>query len=313
MNKTKLFKQFVCCPNCSCDLKVKGKKLYCSNCRLNFNIIGGILDFISDEQNGNLTMTKWENLYLSESFLDGVAKVYNYRFLSDLKRQILGCANFMDKKNKIFLEIGSGLGYLGEEFAKNGWFFVGVDFSFNALLSSKKRLESNNIRNFLLIHADIFNLPLREESVNLIYGGGVIEHCKNTQIVVNGLYRVLKKGGAIVDSVPFLNFANFFYRLRWGSIPNIPIIKDIFWFIHTNVLKGKSPTFGYELQFSENQLKSLHEKAGFQRDKIFVNRFDCSEILQFDCVKSKRVKNFFSYLCNNFKQFWPAIKVSAIK
>lgn len=314
IEKVAKLRKFICCPNCYSDLMIKDELLLCSKCHFKFNIVDrSIPSFILNDQQENLSKDKWEKLYLKKEFLDGVIEAYKSSYLKKLKRQVLKYTNHIKSNARVFLEIGSGLGFLGEEFAKSGWFFIGIDFSINALLLSKKRLEENCIENYLLIHADICNLPLKKGTVDLTFGGGTIEHFKDTQIIINGLFRVLKNGGVAFNSVPFLNFANFFYRLKWGGIPNVPLIKNILSFININILKGKHMIFGYELQFSENQLVRLHEKAGFKRNMICVNRFDCNDILQFDCVKNEKVKKLFTYLCNNFKQFWPAVEVVAQK
>ncbi|MFC1701021.1 methyltransferase domain-containing protein [Patescibacteria group bacterium] len=54
------------------------------------------------------------------------------------------------------------------------------------------------------ILADICHLPFKDNSVDAVVNEFVLEHVKNPQIVIKEIYRVLKPGGLIYISVPFL-------------------------------------------------------------------------------------------------------------
>jgi len=229
----------------------------------------------------------------------------------DILRQVLEYAKNTETNTKTYLEIGCGSGFLGQELARNGWLFIGIDFSLQALLSLKKRLDNHKIKNYLLIHGDIQSLPLRNDSVDLIYGGGVIEHFKNPQAVINHIFNSLTKDGVSFNAVPFLNIGNMAYRSFWGGIPNVPVLKQLAELVHLKILKGRHMVFGYELQFTATQLKRLHINAGFKPKNIILGRFDC--YVQLNMVHNPYLKEFFRNLCKNNRQFWPMIKVIGIK
>lgn len=211
----------------------------------------------------------------------------------------------------MFVELGSGTGFIGEEMAKKGWFFIGIDFSQASLKYLYKRLIKNGIKNFLLIHADIQKIPLADNSVDLIFGGGVIEHFKNTQVVLNHLYRVLKKGGAVYNGAPHLNIANIVYRSQWGGIPNFPVLKQLAEFINIKLLKSKHMVFGYELQFSKGQLFKMHLNSGFTKNNIIVRK--CRTPIELNIIKNKQLRKFLINICQKYETLWPAVEVVAIK
>ena len=263
-----------------------------------------LLEQTTDTQ---LSMEKWDDLYSVRQDVEVVEASYKELFLDDTYRQLLEHSPKELAKEGVYLEIGCGPGYLGEELAKQGWFFMGIDFSLEALRHLRRRLDQRGINNYLLIHADIQQLPLRDQSVDLIYGGGVIEHFKNTQVVINHLYRVLAACGKSFNTVPYLNIANLFYRSLWGGIPNYPLLKQLAEFVHIRLLQGRHMIFGYELQFTMGQLHSLHTKAGFRTDDIVIDRFDVELLLE--RVPFAPIRHMVQKLSVSNRQFWPMLKV----
>lgn len=313
MDKILLIQKYIICPFCKSDVGSVNLQLHCKKCGKVFNI----MDSDIPSMIGSLTldtefsMAKWDDLYQREFFANEAEKEYKQLFLDDTLRQVLEYVDKNKENEKVYLEIGCGPGFLGEELAKRGWLFIGVDFSPHALILLKKRLNSRGIKNYLLIHADIQSLPICSNSINLIFGGGVIEHFKNTQIVINHAYASLAEKGVLFNAVPFFNIGNMIYRSIWGGIPNVPVLKQLAELIHLKILKGKHMIFGYELQFTTSQLKKLHINTGFKPDNVIVDRFDC--YIQLHWVRNRFFKDFMRNFCKKNRQFWPAIKVIGIK
>jgi len=310
MDKTSLLEDFLICPGCGSKIRFNGQELSCTNCKKHFSFVeNGIADMLDEGEKGDFTMKKWEEFYLDCGKMDSLEKEYKKLYLGKATQQVLEYSSNL-QKGRIFLEIGCGNGFLGEELAKQGWLFIGVDFSLNALRGLKKRLESRGVENFMLIHSDIKNLPLKDNSVDLIYGGGVIEHFKDNLPVLKNLHRVLKEKGVAFNTVPLLNIGNFMYRSLWGGIPNLPILKQLAEFIHIRILKGKHMVFGYELMFTEGQLRRMHANAGFT-NKIIIDRFDIP--VELNAIKNSRIRRFVSGLSRKSRHFWPMVKVIAVK
>jgi len=301
------------CPLCHSEISKKGGSIFCINCKKVFPLLGGkIADLLVHRQpETEFSLEKWESIYSqNDTDLMGTEEEYKNLFMKPILKQIWKCHPSLSKR-KIFLEVGCGQGFLGEEMDKNGWFLIGIDFSLTGLKKLKSRLDQRKIKNYLLIRGNVENLPLKDNSIDFAYGAGVIGHLKNTQGTITEIYRVLKKKGISFNAVPYFNLGNLFYRSAWGSIPNFPVLKPLMEFIHLRLLRGRHLVFGYELQFTKSQLIKYHQNAGFSRKNISVGRFDC--YIQLYQVKNEILKKWIRKLCQTSSWFWPMAKVIARK
>lgn len=216
------------------------------------------------DKKSEISHTRWESIYSCTMKQLHKLKI---DFKKDKLKDHIGYINssYQFSKNSIYLEIGCGPAFIGEYLIqKYDVFFIGVDFNYSMLYTLKKYFQKKGYKKCIFIHADISNIPLKKNSVNYIYGGGVIEHLDNTKKIVNELHRVLLKRGVSFNTVPAFNL---FWLLRfWNNIPNVPFIKDLFEFVHINILNSKilSKYYGYELSYSESELKTIHSEIGFK-------------------------------------------------
>lgn len=89
------------------------------------------------------------------------------------------------------LEIGSGLGLLGEQIKKRigaNTFYVGIDLAFNPLAKSKEK-------RILPVQANAIKLPFSNESFDVVISTDVLEHIPDAETAVKEIRRVLKLGG----------------------------------------------------------------------------------------------------------------------
>lgn len=304
------------CPVCGNPITKTNNKLSCSNndCKKSYSLLfDNIFSFLDNDQSDDteLSIEKWNEFYSDKTKFDDYEKRYQL-YLSDnydnVYRQISENKKF-DEKTTILLEIGCGPMFLARALSDKCKLVVGIDFSIKALKTAKAMLEKNKIKNYILIHGDIKNMPIKDGSIDIIYGGGVIEHFTDTYTAIQELYRVLKPSGISFNTVPHLNIGSLTYRQVWGNIPNFPVLKQIAEFIHIKLLKSKHMTFGYELSFLATHLKYLHSKAGFK--KVEAKKFETK--LMFEFIPTKILKNSMSWLANNSPLFWPMIKVIGTK
>lgn len=307
MNKKCL--NFLCCPECRCPVVQVGRKLRCQTCgsilQITDNIILNKSKFPPDLQ---ISAVKWDKLYRDELTKRQYKAKYSYymeTFFSDVYWQL----NKEKAISKIiYLEIGCGDFLLGQAIAKKCKLVIGVDISEAALKIAKRMFEEKGITNYLLVQGDINRLPIKDECVDLIYGGGVIEHFKDTTSSLRELNRVLKRNGVSFNTVPYLNIGSLTYRQLWGNIPNFPVLKQIAEYIHINLLGAKHMIFGYEMSFTKKSLIKFHKEAGFRRVK--VDQFKIN--LSFDFIP-KKIRPIFINLANKSPLFWPMVKVVGIK
>jgi ubiquinone/menaquinone biosynthesis C-methylase UbiE len=304
---TKLF----CCPKCKGKLLTKKGSVACLSCKKKYPTQNGIVNFSVDiqEKEMNLSQKKWDKKYQEDAKKDITAELnfLEKKFFHTTWNQITG--HYKLKKQEPFLEIGCGTFYLGRRLAKMGYTVVGIDMSMEALQLAKRIFEKEKIHNYLLVCGNVLEMPFKENSFNLLYGAGVIEHFKDTFSAIEELQRVMKPGGLAYNTVPYLNIGSLTYRQIWGNTPRLPVLEEIITFIHTKILQAKHMRFGFELSFTQSYLRQKHLLAGFSKAK--TGQFDCQ--LDFDYIKNPFLHKLAVRLATNSPLFWPMIYVAAKK
>lgn len=204
-------------------------------------------------------------------------KIYNYSLIELKKDRVNFDKNKLDdhlkyinkyynfNKKTIFLEIGCGPAHIGEYVMKKfDSYFIGIDFNYELLLTLKEYFDEKGYKKYLLIYGDINNMLIKDNSVDFIYGGGVIEHFSDTNHILKESYRILKRNGVSFNTVPSFNLLwplKFYY-----NIPSLPWLKNLFELIHIGLLKNKilENKYGYELSFTKNSLIEYYKQNGFK-------------------------------------------------
>ena len=287
-----------------------GKRIvHCSFCSRDYPFHEGIVNFVQTLSNDlKLSHSKWSSLYRSQRQAAQLLRdytVYKREYFPLIYDQINEVTSFRDK---VYLEIGCGPFYFGQLVAKECKIIIGVDISREALTIARRMLEKNKITNYLLIQADILQLPITDDTVDIIFGGGVIEHFKDTRKCLDELYRVLRKRGTSFNTVPMLNIGSLTYRQVWGNIPNAPLLKQIAEFIHIKLLQGKHMRFGYELSFLPSTMARLHRAVGFRR--VTIDNFRIKLVFEF---APRVLRPFLIKIATDVSLFWPMIKVIGTK
>lgn len=305
---------YICCPDCRGNLILKNKNLLCTRCQRKYSLNGDIPILLPDPMatDVKLSQKKWDEEYkktVSRKELKLLKQNFQETYLESNMKYLR--KNFRSFKNKNYLEIGCGPFFIGQELAKEGALVIGVDYSLNALRLAKFYLEHENIKNYFLVCGDITKMPFKDNVFDLLYGGGVIEHFKDTLGVVKENHRVLKKGGIAFNTVPYLNLGALTYRQMWGNIPNAPILKQLAEFIHIKILKGRRMIYGYEYSFTKGQLKKIFNSAGFRKANIEVEKLEVPLI--FEYLKINLLRKLALLVANNVNLFWPGLYILAKK
>lgn len=105
------------------------------------------------------------------------------------------------RKDSVMLEGGCGLGNYVTYYAGRGYNVIGLDFAQNALKSLRRRQP-----NLSLLAGDVSRMPFADETFDLYYSGGVVEHFEGgAEEALQEAYRVLKTTGTLLISVPYYN------------------------------------------------------------------------------------------------------------
>lgn len=305
-----LVEEYVMCNLCKGDVTFELDQAKCVNCGLSYRYDGDIF-YMNDENTKDiiLSIEKWDSLYKKQLDDESFRNLYSDYKKDHLEMTLMQIEEAKSiNSNTVYLEIGCGQFFIGNEIAHKSKLVIGIDFCPSALKIASKLLKEKGISNYLLIQGNILNLPIKSEKIDVIYGGGVIEHFIETQKCIDELYRVLNVGGLSFNTVPVLNIASLTYRQIWGNIPNVPIIRQIAEFIHIKLLGGKHLIFGYEMSFLKSSISKIHKKAGFK--KVKVDKFEVK--LEFAFIPAF-IRPPFIWLAKNSSLFWPMIKIVAIK
>ncbi len=111
-------------------------------------------------------------------------------------------------EGKTVLDVGCGMGRFADVAASHGAHVVGVDLSV-AVEAAQRNL--GDLPNTAFLQADVFDLPLRRESFDLIYSIGVLHHTPDTRAAFEQLPPLLRPGGKIAIWV-YSSERSFWYR-----------------------------------------------------------------------------------------------------
>jgi ubiquinone/menaquinone biosynthesis C-methylase UbiE len=139
------------------------------------------------------------------------------------------------------LEVGAGTGRDGIELAALGAEVVSLDYSMPSLEMIGAQVGHGE--RVTLCCGDAFSLPFEEDTFDIVFHQGLLEHFRNPDDLIAENRRVLKPGGILLVDVP--------QRFHYYSIIKHVAIAFGAWFA------------GWETEFSVRELERLLEKHSF--------------------------------------------------
>lgn len=167
------------------------------------------------------------------------------QYLSDIQKQriehFLGYIKGIRQGSKI-LDIGCQRGDLCSTLKRLGHEPYGVEVVEDLLEDAQREYPSLNFR---LADCET-SIPFEDEFLDIAWAGDVIEHIRFTDVFINEINRVLKKGGLFILTTPMHN-----------CLKNLIIaIRDF--------EKHFDPEFPHLRFYTVKSLKSVLEKRGFK-------------------------------------------------
>lgn len=98
----------------------------------------------------------------------------------------------------IVADIGTGTGYLAKKLAEYAKTVNAVDSSTAMLEVARQSLTKQKHKNINLIEGDAHDLPLSDESQDMVYANLLIHHLLEPSLAIKEMYRVIKPGGQII-------------------------------------------------------------------------------------------------------------------
>jgi ubiquinone/menaquinone biosynthesis C-methylase UbiE len=145
-------------------------------------------------------------------------------------------------KNKKILEIGAGMGGDSLYLAEKGARVTVLDFSREAIENIKKSSVREGV-NIETVLADAKETPFKDESYDIVFHQGFLEHFADTRPYLLEQRRIIKKGGLLVVDVP-QRYTTYTIKKHW-----------LMW--------RKKWFAGWEKEFSINELERLLKENKF--------------------------------------------------
>lgn len=141
----------------------------------------------------------------------------------ELEPYIFDFARFREGAGRDVLEVGVGMGADHLEWAKAGpRSLTGIDLTQRAIDYTGARLRTHGLRSSLQV-ADAEHLPFDDQSFDLVYSWGVLQHTPDTQRAICEVQRVLRPGGtARVMIYNKYSLVGFMLYLRYGLLAGRP-------------------------------------------------------------------------------------------
>lgn len=187
----------IACPFCKGDLQLRAEpeRLFCESCKLDYRIVDGVPVFINDDvfdkynadlkqQNLDEEQTFYEQMYSDLKGLDDghcVVAGYDdlYQFMQGIEPGTL-------------LDVGCGAGHHSKDLARLGFEVTGIDISLNGLKQAREvNAAAGQDSDFIL--ADIENLPLKDNSYDIVFCGLILHHFPKRDKLLKELNRVCRK------------------------------------------------------------------------------------------------------------------------
>jgi len=186
--------------------------------------------------------TEWEKGYNNvEEQLLNIENKSPENFIDEVKLKYL--RKYLPKSG-IILEIGAGSGRLITRIGleNSEYKIIGLDYIKNSTKIIKNNITKYNL-NGTSICGDIFKLPFKDNSIDTVVSGGLLEHFNDDEIpsVMMEMQRILKSGGLLYAEIVSKKFSlcrpiiltdaggyeNNFNKQRWYEIFNRNRFNDI--------------------------------------------------------------------------------------
>lgn len=292
------------CPACRKAVRQQGGILICRGCGARYPVVEGIpvMAPANSDPEFKKTLAQWNSFWKKQPLLpDG--NVEADPAFADALRHIRRFAPGPDWG--AFLEAGCGDGRKGLVIAREGHGPVfGVDGCLEACRLARRLFEREGEAGYFVV-GDLRALPFQDRAFKYIYAGGSLEHFSNTAVAVREANRVLQTGGRLTATVPFLSLANLGYGQLWGNIPDLPVLRPVFEWVHRTLLGGGHLRYGYEKSFTRGGILRYFQAAGF-------SNLDCNEFethMEFLFLPRPWMKRLARTLAR-WKWFWPVIYVN---
>ncbi len=167
-----------------------------------------------------VTAQDWDQVWKSKSILMKILDNMRQIFTESLYKKVF--QPYINKNTKI-LELGCGSSTTSLYIAPKIKQFTGLDTSNEALSLSKLNAKKLNVKNAKFVKGDCFHIPFKDNSFDIVWSQGLLEHFDNPQGIMNEAIRTTKKNGYIITIVP----ATFSFHKLWYIITRPKLLRKL--------------------------------------------------------------------------------------
>ncbi|MCK5474912.1 MAG: class I SAM-dependent methyltransferase [Candidatus Aenigmarchaeota archaeon] len=154
----------------------------------------------------------WDKYYKKDKTTVNIIEKINKLYFSVVFEHYFKQYTPKIKDTKI-LEAACGSGLMSSRLSKQGADTYLLDFSAYALKDAGKNFK-NNKQMFLGTKADIMKMPFNDNTFDIVWNQGVIEHFDKPEKVVKEMMRITKKGGVLIIFIPaYLSPLHIIYNI----------------------------------------------------------------------------------------------------
>ena len=194
--------QYLVCPTCKVDLtlsavyqeragQIEAGLLACAACGRTFEVVNAIPRFVPRENYASSFGLEWTTHGKTQYDSYTGTDISESRFFNETRWP-------RDLSGQVILEVGSGSGRFTEQAVKTGAMVVSFDYSY----AVEANFASNGHHaNLLLVQADVYQMPFREQVFDKVVCIGVLQHTPDPRRALLTLPSYLKSGGSLVVDI----------------------------------------------------------------------------------------------------------------
>jgi SAM-dependent methyltransferase len=211
----------ISCLKCRNDIRYRENSFHCTACTHTYSVVNGIPRFVPQDywkfSKDNSDLAKKTKNYFGfewdyfkdlgfipddevppdedEKYHGGLIshRVKTFDVKCRLSESDLG-------REKVVLDAGCGNGrYTYEAAVRGESLVIGVDIGYGAVKSAYENNKSN--KNVVIIQADLFNLPFKDEVFDACFSNGVLMHTGDATKAFSEISRTIKEKGVFVVNV----------------------------------------------------------------------------------------------------------------
>ncbi len=233
------------CPCCRADLpgldRWPAEGARCPGCGADFPIVRGIPRFVASDAYASSFSLEW-NRHKKTQLDDTTSRESEetFRLKTGLRPD--------DVDDKLVLDVGCGMGRFADVVSRWGGKVIGIDLSLAVEAAYANLGGRENVR---ILQADLFHLPFRPGTFDIVYSLGVLHHTPDCEKAFRQLMPFVRPGGRVCVWVygtmgPWERFARLYRKLTvrmpkrllhalchlaipWYHVCRLPLVGDLLW------------------------------------------------------------------------------------